>query len=84
VALVSWAGFALVAILVTRWADAVPGGQTCPARRRLTAPRPTWTTRDGIGGWLGRWAAVVAGAGCAALWTFARDLMTVHGSLPLG
>jgi predicted MFS family arabinose efflux permease len=74
----SWVGFAVLAVLVTWWADraarwvpaAAPGSRTRAERRSL---RP-----------LGRplVAAVLAGAGCAGVWTFGRDLMTDQGGLP--
>ncbi|NIH68370.1 MFS transporter [Modestobacter marinus] len=69
----AWAGFAVVAVLVTAWAD---------RRSRWPAAaeaRPEAPLRE-----LARplVAAVLAGAGCAAVWTFGRELMTVAGALP--
>ncbi len=77
----SWAGFAALALACTWWADR-------SAR---------WPERDGDDAGAGRAAvslgllarlrrpmvaAVVAGAGCAGVWTFGRDLLADEGSLP--
>ena len=70
----SWAGFAVLSLLVTwaadrrsRWPAAGPGrGADVPALRTLRRPLV---------------AAVLAGAGCASVWTFGRDLMTSDGGL---
>lgn len=71
----AWAGFAVVAVLVTAWAD-----------RRSRWPTVAETRPEAPLGDLVRplVAAVLAGAGCAAVWTFGRDLMTVAGALPAG
>ncbi|SFF71782.1 MFS transporter [Blastococcus tunisiensis] len=77
----SWAGFAVVALLATAWADrrtrwaSVPDG---PGGSGLLGPEG----RAQIGR-LGRplVAALLAGAGCAGVWTFARDLLTTDGGL---
>ncbi|WP_324273146.1 MFS transporter [Blastococcus brunescens] len=76
----SWAGFAVAAVLVTSWADRrarwnpAADGPAAPDRpsgrrqiRRLARPLV---------------AALLAGGGCAGVWTFARDLMTADGGLP--
>ncbi|MBB3085662.1 MFS transporter [Geodermatophilus sabuli] len=78
----SWAGFAVVSLLVTACADrrtrwrSVPEG---PAGRGGTDP-----DERALAPRLGRplVAALLAGAGCAGVWTFARDLMTADGGLP--
>lgn len=77
----SWAGFAVAALLVTSWAD---------RRARWHSVRDGRAARDdGPDGRvqlrrLGRpmVAALLAGVGCAGVWTFARDLMTADGGLP--
>ncbi len=72
----SWTGFAVMAVGLTWWADrsahwsaVTPpsGGKQADPLRRLGRPLL---------------AAVVAGAGCAAVWTFGRDLLTDEGGLP--
>jgi predicted MFS family arabinose efflux permease len=77
----SWAGFAVVALVVTacadrraRWRSATEG----QADRRATEPEQRAQVRQ-----LGRplVAALLAGAGCAGVWTFARDLLTAYGGL---
>jgi predicted MFS family arabinose efflux permease len=70
----SWVGFAVVALVATACADRTARwGADLPVSsgsRVRVAP-------------LGRplVAAVLAGAGCAAVWTFARDLLTADGGL---
>lgn len=71
----AWAGFAVAALVVTAWAD----------------QRSRWPTAGRTGprapvGELGRplLAAVLAGAGCASVWTFGRDLMIGDGRLVEG
>ena len=74
----AWAGFAVVALLSTWWADRsaawpVDHRTRAPARASRTVPvlrRPLV-------------AAVVAGAGSASVWTFGRDLLTQAG-VPAG
>ncbi|RZU32096.1 MFS transporter [Blastococcus saxobsidens] len=75
----SWAGFAVAALLVTGWADrrsrwpAAPGG---PSGGSAAAGRvPVRQLRRPLA------AALLAGAGCAGVWTFARDLLTTDGGL---
>lgn len=71
----SWVGFAVAAVLVTWEAD----------RRTRWAPDPDGRPDAGApfrGLARPLVAAVVAGAGCAGVWTFGRDLMTVDGDLP--
>jgi predicted MFS family arabinose efflux permease len=73
----AWAGFALAAVLATAWVDrtarwdaepATPArAPEGPARRQLARPMV---------------AAVLAGTGCAAVWTFGRDLLADDGGLP--
>ncbi|SDF00297.1 Predicted arabinose efflux permease, MFS family [Blastococcus aurantiacus] len=73
----SWVGFAVVGVLVTWWADRTARwGSAAPASRGSTGARPLRR--------LGRplVAAVLAGAGCAGVWTFGRDLMADQGGLP--
>ncbi|WP_246626800.1 MFS transporter [Modestobacter italicus] len=71
----AWAGFAVVAVLTTAWADRhsrwATAAETHPEAPLRDLVRPLV-------------AAVLAGAGCAAVWTFGRDLMTVAGGLPDG
>lgn len=74
---VTWLGFAIIAVLVTRWVDS----------------RATWSSRHGTpaatatrGGHLrglrrALAAAVLAGAGSAAVWTFGRDLLITAGDV---
>jgi predicted MFS family arabinose efflux permease len=68
----AWAGFALVAVLVTGWTDRRSCWPTDPVTRPEAPPRDL--LRPLV-------AAAVAGAGCAGVWTFGRDLMTVDGAL---
>lgn len=75
----TWIGFAVIALGVTlladrraRWpvaSDAAPATPEpgTPFLRRMGRPLL---------------AAVVAGAGCAGVWTFGRDLLTDEGALP--
>lgn len=77
----SWVGFGVLALLVTAWADrrtrwrsvrqdaagqGVPGHVEQAQVRRLFRPLV---------------AALLAGAGCAAVWTYARDVMIADGEL---
>ncbi|WP_460682945.1 MFS transporter [Modestobacter lapidis] len=71
----AWAGFAVGAVLVTGWADRNSRWPTVPPTR------PEAPLRDLVRPLV---AAVLAGAGCAAVWTFGRDLMTGAGALPEG
>jgi len=68
----AWAGFAVAALAVTWWAD-----------RRSRWPTTGGTTTRAPLGRLGRplAAAALAGAGCAGVWTFGRDLLTGDGGL---
>ncbi|WP_299957254.1 MFS transporter [uncultured Modestobacter sp.] len=69
----AWAGFAVVAVLATAWADRV---SRWPAAAEVRPHAPLHgLVRPLV-------AAVLAGAGCAGVWTFGRDLMTVDGGLP--
>ncbi|MBN1093057.1 MFS transporter [Blastococcus sp. TML/M2B] len=77
----SWIAFAVAALAATAWADrsarwdAAPASAPedlgtpggGPARARLTRPMV---------------AAVLAGTGCAGVWTFGRDLLADDGGLP--
>ncbi|MGY1722126.1 MFS transporter [Blastococcus sp. SYSU DS0533] len=73
----AWLAFAVLALLVTWVAD-----------RSARWPGPDGPSRAACRPWrgLGRptVAAVLAGAGCAGVWTFARDLMTGAGELSAG
>ncbi|TWH73527.1 MFS transporter [Modestobacter roseus] len=71
----AWAGFAVAAVLVTAWADRSSRWPTVAEARPEVPVRAL--ARPLV-------AALVAGAGCAAVWTFARDLMTADGGLPAG
>jgi predicted MFS family arabinose efflux permease len=74
----SWAGFAVGALLVTAWADRRTRWSSMqdPAGRGVRGARGQIRP-------LGRplVAALLAGAGCAGVWTFARDVMTAEGNL---
>lgn len=71
----SWLAFAAAAVGLTAWADRaarwsaarVDGAAGAGLVRRLVRPLA---------------AAVLAGAGCAAVWTFGRDLLADQGGLP--
>lgn len=73
-----WAGFAVAAVLAAWWAD----------RRASWPPAPTAVRSGARGPWgelaLRRhlFAALLAGAGSAAVWTFGRDLLTTTGGVP--
>jgi predicted MFS family arabinose efflux permease len=70
----AWAGFAVVALLATWWADrstAWPSGHHRPAPG--PGGSPVRTLRRPLA------AAAVAGAGSASVWTFGRDLLTEAG-----
>jgi predicted MFS family arabinose efflux permease len=71
----AWAGFAVVAVLVTAWADR--SSRWPPVREAGTGLPLRDLVRPLV-------AAAVAGAGCAAVWTFGRDLLTGDGGLPDG
>ena len=68
-----WAGFAVLALLTTAWADRRSRWPAAEA----TAPRAPVAelVRPLV-------AALLAGAGCAGVWTFGRELMTSDGGLP--
>ncbi len=72
----SWVGFAVAALLVTAWADRCTRWSSGTQGLSGTDPDTRGQVRR-----LGRplVAALLAGAGCAGVWTFARDLMTVSG-----
>ncbi|MBM7808849.1 putative MFS family arabinose efflux permease [Geodermatophilus bullaregiensis] len=74
-----WVGFAVAAVVVTWWADrrttwptgpAAPRADASRLRTDLAALRPSLV------------AALLAGAGSAAVWTFGRDLLATTGGLP--
>ena len=71
----AWAGFAVAAVLVTGWADRNSRWPDVPETRPRAPLRPL--VRPLV-------AAVVAGAGCAAVWTFGPDLLTGDGALSGG
>ncbi|WP_249932904.1 hypothetical protein [Blastococcus sp. CCUG 61487] len=73
-----WAGFALAALLTMWWADR---SARWPSAAPLALGRPVGPRRLRA---LCRplVAAVVAGAGCAGVWTFGRDLLAVEGGVP--
>ena len=75
----SWAGFAVVALVVTtcadrrtRWGSIPQSPSVRGFRRAQEQVRPL--SRPLV-------AALLAGAGCAGVWTFARDLLTTDGGL---
>ncbi|MGY1822958.1 MFS transporter [Geodermatophilus sp. SYSU D00079] len=74
----AWLGFAVLALLVTGLADRSARWSPPAGAPPRSAGRP-WDR-------LGRAtaAAVLAGAGCAGVWTFGRDLLTGHGGLAAG
>jgi predicted MFS family arabinose efflux permease len=71
----AWVGFAVAAVLVTGWADR---NSRWP---RAAASHPRAPLRGLVRPLV---AAGVAGAGCASVWTFGRDLLTADGGLPGG
>ena len=83
----AWAGFSLVALVVTVWtARTVPPPDTGDRTVATTAPAGCPAPRPGRRrGWLPPGArvlltaAVLMGLGSAAVWTFARDLVTTAG-----
>jgi predicted MFS family arabinose efflux permease len=76
----SWTGFAVAAIALTWWADR-SARWAAPTRSPSGEPAPgtSWLLRRLRRPLL---ASVVAGAGCAAVWTFGRDLLADEGGLP--
>jgi predicted MFS family arabinose efflux permease len=70
----AWAGFAVVALLTTWWADRCA---VWPSDDRRSAPGTSGRTVRALRRPLA--AAVVAGAGAAAVWTFGRDLVSQAG-----
>ena len=74
----AWAGFAVVALLSTWWADR---SAAWPVDHRTRAPARASGTVPALRRPLV--AAVVAGAGSASVWTFGRDLLTQAG-VPAG
>lgn len=74
-----WAGFAAASVLVTWWADRGTTWPAPPATPRAGAHRP-WPELAAVRPFL--LAAVLAGAGSAAVWTFGRDLLTTAGDVP--
>jgi predicted MFS family arabinose efflux permease len=74
----AWVGFALVALCVTWWVDRCATWPRPPA-----GPAPTRSAGELRRLRLPVAAAVLAGSGCANVWTFGRDLMTDAG-VPAG
>lgn len=74
-----WVGFAVVAVLVTWWADQSTTWPAAPATPRPGVQR-SWTNLAALRPSL--LAALLAGAGSAAVWTFGRDLLTTTGDMP--
>lgn len=72
----SWVGFAVVALAATAWADHSARWSVQPATHGAARPGSLHRLRRPLV------AALLAGAGCAAVWTFGRDLMTDDGGLP--
>ena len=75
----SWAGFAVAAVVATTCADrSTQWGSNSQGASGRGAPRAQGHVRP-----LGRplVAALLAGAGCAGVWTFARDLLITDGGL---
>jgi len=74
-----WMGFAVAAVSVTWWADRRTTWPTGPAVPGAGAHRP-WADLAALRPSL--LAALLAGAGSAAVWTFGRDLLTTTGGMP--
>jgi predicted MFS family arabinose efflux permease len=74
-----WVGFAVAAVLATWWADQRTTWPTTPATPRAGTHRP-WADLAALRPSL--LAALLAGAGSAAVWTFGRDLLTTTGDMP--
>ena len=74
-----WVGFAVAAVLATWWADQRTTWPTTPATSRAGTHRP-WADLAALRPSL--LAALLAGAGSAAVWTFGRDLLTTTGDMP--
>jgi predicted MFS family arabinose efflux permease len=72
----AWVVFAVVSLLVTWWADRCSRWPSADRPARAPAPLQQ-LVRPLV-------AAVLAGAGCASVWTFGRGLMTGDGGLPDG
>jgi len=77
----SWVGFAVVSLAVTSWADRSARWASAP---HLAIPAPRGPGNPRVLRRLGRplLAALLAGGGCAGVWTFGRDLMAEEGGLP--
>jgi predicted MFS family arabinose efflux permease len=73
----AWAGFAVLALLVT-WAADRRASWPSSGRRPHTPRAPLCTLRRPLT------AAVLAGAGCATVWTSGRDTLADDGGLPAG
>jgi len=71
----AWAAFAVLAVLTTVWADRC---SRWPAAGVTSPPAPVGVLARPLV------AAVLAGAGCASVWTFGRDLVSGEGGLPDG
>ncbi len=71
----SWAGFAVLALLATAWVDRRAHWRG-PAGRHAGAGTPARRLGRPLA------AAVLAGGGCAGVWTFGRDLLATDGQLP--
>ena len=76
-----WVGFAVVAVLVTWRADKSTTWPAAPATPEPGVQR-SWTNLAALRHSL--LAALLAGAGSAAVWTFGRDLLTTAGGMPEG
>lgn len=74
----AWLGFAVLALLVTWLADRSARWPRAAAGQ----PRPAGGRWSSLARGMG--AAVLAGTGCAGVWTFGRDLLTVDGGLGPG
>ncbi len=74
-----WVGFAVAAVSVTWWADRRTTWPATAAAPRPGAHRP-WADLAALRPSL--LAALLAGAGSAAVWTFGRDLLATTGGMP--
>ncbi|SDE61204.1 Predicted arabinose efflux permease, MFS family [Blastococcus fimeti] len=77
----SWVAFAVLAVLATVWADRSarwspePGPRPPGVERAPGRVEQPWLRRPLV-------AALLAGTGCSAVWTFGRDLLADQGGLP--
>ncbi|MEO6879330.1 MAG: MFS transporter, partial [Mycobacteriaceae bacterium] len=74
----AWAGFAVVAAIVTCWVGVVvPRGPKHPRREEAGPSLTRWPPPRGTGGLLT--ASFLMGVGSMAVWSFGQDLITTEG-----